>query len=73
MSLDGVKMRVRGEGWKEVKVASFSVVEREERKGKAEPEVRLSQHSDGAGLWEVGVFAHWQWAEALRRGIQRVK
>jgi hypothetical protein len=73
VSLDGVKMNVRGEGWKEVKVASFSAVEVEQKEGKPEPEVRLSGHSYCAGLWDVDVFKRHQWAEGWRRGIQRAK
>jgi hypothetical protein len=73
VSMDGVKMKVRGEGWKEVKVASFSVVKAKQKEGKPEPEVRLSQHSYCAGLWEVAVFAKRQWAEGWRRGVLKAK
>jgi hypothetical protein len=73
VSLDGVMMNVRGEGWKEVKVASFSVVEVEAVEGKPEPEVRLRGHSYCAGLWEAPVFKEQQWAEGWRRGIQRAQ
>jgi hypothetical protein len=71
VSLDGVMLNVRGEGWKEVKVVSISVVEQEE--GTPEPEVRLTQHSYCAGLWDAATFGDHQWAEAWRRGIQKAK
>jgi hypothetical protein len=71
VSLDGVMVNIRGEGWKEVKVASVSAVELEE--GTPEPEVRLTQHSYRAGLWDAETFGRQQWAEAWRRGIQSAK
>lgn len=70
-SLDGVMVNILGEGWKEIKVASFSVVEQEE--GASEPQVRLTQHSYCAGLWDAETFGRHQWAEAWRRGIQNAK
>lgn len=71
VSLDGVMLNVRGEGWKEVKLASVSVVEQEP--GASEPEVRLTQHSYRAGLWEAATFGRQQWAEAWHRGIERAQ
>jgi len=72
VSLDGVLLNVRDEGWKEVKVASVSVVEQEAGEGE-EPVVRLTQHSYRAGLWEAARFGQQQWAEAWGRGIERAK
>jgi hypothetical protein len=71
VSIDGVMLHMRDEGWKEVKMVSVSVVEQEE--GTPEPKVRLTQHSYCAGLWDVETFGRHQWAEAWRRGIQRAK
>ncbi len=73
VSLDGVMVHLRGEGWKEVKVASFSAVSAEATAEGEEPQVQLSAHSYRAGLWEAAEFAKQQWAEALRRGVQRAK
>ena len=71
VSLDGVMVNIRHEGWKEVRTASVSVVEPD-----AEGEgvvVRLTQHSYCAGLWDAATFGRQQWAEAWRRGIQKAK
>ncbi len=38
-----------------------------------EPVVRLSKHSYRAGLWEAAVFAKQQWAEAVRRGVEKAR
>lgn len=73
ISMDGVMVHVRGEGWKEVKVASISAVESEGKGPGQEPEVHLGRHSYRAGLWEAGIFAKQQWAEAWRRGILRAQ
>ena len=59
VSLDGVMVHLMGEGWKEVKVASFSALE----------EGGLVAHSYRAGLWEAEEFGRQQWAEAYRRGF----
>jgi hypothetical protein len=72
VSLDGVMINVRGEGWKEARVATISAVEKtvaEERD--EEKEVRLTRHSYRAGLWEAKEFAKHQWAEGCRRGLER--
>jgi len=44
VGMDGVLVNIRGEGWKEVKLASFSAVEVEKREGE-DPQVHLGQHS----------------------------
>ena len=80
-SSDGTMILVRGEGWKEVKMAAFSQVEvlepdsekrrRAQREGKRGQEeiVRLSGHSYCAGLWDADTFGPYQYAEGLRRGF----
>lgn len=81
VSSDGTMVLVRGEGWKEVKIAAFSQVEilepdsekrrRAQREGKRGQEeiVRLSAHSYCAGLWDADTFGGYQYAEGLRRGL----
>ena len=73
VSLDGVMVHVREEGWKEAKVATFSRVEVTVGEGTAEPEVHLSHHSYRAGLWEAGQFALQQGAEGYRRGLGKTR
>ena len=80
VSFDGVLLNIRGEGWKEVKIATFSAVETVEAPAPAaapsqapEQKVRLTHHSYRAGLWEAKVFAQQQWAEGLRRGLEKAK
>ena len=85
VSSDGTMILVRGEGWKEVKLAAFSHVEvlkpnnekrrgtrREEKRGQEEI-VRLSEHSYCAGLWDADTFGPYQYAEGLRRGLDRLE
>jgi hypothetical protein len=74
VSIDGVLINIRGEGWKEVKTVTISAVETEvalERD--EEKEVRLTQHSYRAGLWEAKEFAKQQWAEGCRRGLEKAQ
>lgn len=73
LSMDGVMVNMRGEGWKEVKVASISVVEPVEGASGEEPKVQLSRHSYRAGLWDAATFAKQQWAEACRRGLAKAQ
>jgi hypothetical protein len=84
VSSDGTMILVRGEGWKEVKMAAFSQVEglnpndkrrrSAQRKGKRAQEdvVRLSAHSYCAGLWDADTFEPYQYAEGLRRGLDQI-
>lgn len=84
ISSDGTMILVRGEGWKEVKMATFSHVEvllpedkgrrSAQRKGKRAHEdvARLSAHSYCAGLWKADTFEPYQYAEGLRRGLDQV-
>jgi hypothetical protein len=85
VSSDGTMILIRGEGWKEVKMAAFSQVEvlgpdsekrrRAQREGKRKREdvVRLSRHSYCAGLWDADTFGPYQYAEGLRRGFDLVE
>lgn len=73
LSMDGAMVNIRGEGWKEVKTVAISAVESLTHEENGEIEVRLSQHSYRAGLWEAKEFAKQQWAEGCRRGLERAK
>jgi hypothetical protein len=85
ISSDGTLILVRGERWKEVKMATFSQVEGlapedkrrrpTQRKGKRAQEdvVRLSAHSYCAGLWDADTFEPYQYTEGLRRGLDQVE
>jgi hypothetical protein len=85
ISSDGTMILVRGEGWKEVKMATFSqveILEPEDRRRRAaqregkrahEEVVRLSAHSYCAGLWDADTFEPYQYAEGLRRGLEQVE
>lgn len=77
VSMEGAMVRLRGEGWKEVKTVAVSAVERAPASDggtdAVEPAVRLTKHSYRAGLWEAAVFTNHQWAEATRRGIEKAK
>lgn len=79
VSTDGVMMRVREEGYKEVKLTVISdceVTSSEARKrcsgrrGK-DPLVTLQRHSCQAGLWDADTMARRQYVEGLRRGLDR--
>jgi hypothetical protein len=64
VSLDGVLINIRGEGWKEVKMATISAVEAEVQVERdEEKEVRLTHHSYRAGLWDAKQFAKQQYAD----------
>ena len=73
VSMDGVMVNIREEGWKEVKVVAISAVECEPGQDEEAPKVRLTKHSYRAGLLEAKEFAKHQWAEACRRGLERAK
>jgi hypothetical protein len=81
ISSDGTMILVRGEGWKEVKMAALSHVrveppgsDRQRKDGRraGDPVVHLDQHSYVAGLWGPDEFAKYQYAEGLRRGLHHV-
>jgi hypothetical protein len=67
VSSDGVMLHLRKEGWKEVKIASISVV------GQTDEGTTLTKHSYRAGLWEAPVYGQHLWAEACRRGLEKAK
>lgn len=69
ISMDGAMVNIRGEGWKEAKVATISAVVANERAQDGEPSACLTDHSYRAGLWDVQTFGKQQWAEAKRRGL----
>jgi hypothetical protein len=82
LSSDGAKLLIRGEGWKEVKLIAISAVSVQPASQRArqaeqpsrrasDPRVRLTRHSYQAGLWEVEAFARQQYAEGVRRGLER--
>ena len=91
VSSDGVMVRIREEGWKEVKVSVVSKVEIQpadpQRKSSTRRDaagqklsrrrgdtlVRLSEHSYCAGLWDADELGRHQYAEGLRRCIDRVE
>lgn len=73
VSHDGVMVNLRDEGWKEVKLVSVAAVAAELNPATQEWEVKLSQQSYRAGLWDAAAFATQQWAEAERRGIPKAK
>jgi hypothetical protein len=76
VSMDGARINVRGEGWKEVKTVTVSAVEpagsAAAQLGDA-PRIQLTHHSYRAGLWEAATFAHQQWAEATHRGLEKAQ
>jgi len=82
LSTDGTMILVRQESWKEVKLTAISAVTvhppDERRVAPAHPSrrdadlgVTLSQHSYQAGLWDADTMALHQYAEGLRRGLER--
>ncbi len=73
VSMDGTTINIRGQGWKEVKVAAVSAVEANDQAAADESRVRLTNHSYRAGLWEAKTFAEHQWAEASRRGVEKAR
>jgi hypothetical protein len=73
VSSDGVLIRLRGEGFKEVKVVAISAVEQACDVATGETSVQLTQHSYRAGLWEAATFASHVWAESERRGLAKAK
>ena len=76
VSTDGAMVRVRADGWKEAKLTTISAVtsqpvseEREKGRRVGERDVTLSRHSYQAGLWDADTLGRFQYAEALRRGV----
>lgn len=74
VSIDGVMINIRGEGWKEVKTVTISAVEvAVALQPDEEKDVWLTHHSYRAGLWEAKDFAKQQWAEGYRRGLEKAR
>jgi uncharacterized protein (DUF2267 family) len=73
VSSDGVLIRIRGEGFKEVKTVAVSAVEQVTDAQTGETTVHLTRHSYRAGVWEAPTFANHLWAEACRRGVEKAK
>lgn len=84
LSTDGGMVLIREEGWEEVKLTTISEVEvrpAAERPEKEEgtsrravdPLVKLQAHSYQAGLWDADTMALHQYAEGLRRAIDRCR
>jgi hypothetical protein len=83
ISSDGVMVLVRGEGWKEAKMAAVSRVQvlppkgtrAGERPGRRDHDerVKLDEHSYVAGVWDADEFGRYQYAEGLRRGLDTVE
>jgi hypothetical protein len=73
VSPDGVMVNIRDEGWKEVKLVRVAAVEQQVNPVSGQAEVKLSQQSYRAGLWDAATFATQQWAETERRGIPKAK
>ncbi len=72
ISMDGAMVNIRGEGWKEVKAVAVAAIGHllDTVTGKVTP--LLSDHSYRAGLWDATEFCQQQWAEACRRGVEKV-
>jgi len=73
VSHDGVMVPIRGEGYKEVKVVSVAEVQAGIDPESGEQQVKLTQQSYRAGLWDAATFANQQWAETERRGVSKAK
>lgn len=83
ISSDGAMVPIRREGHKEVKLAAVSEVEvlpprgtqpgEVPRRRDHDPQVKLHRHSYVAGVWDADEFAKYQYAEGLRRGLDRVE
>jgi hypothetical protein len=73
VSSDGVTLRIRKEGRKEVKVVTISAGEQKVDATSGDIQVQLTRHSYRAGLWETKTFANHLWAEACRRGVEKAK
>jgi len=75
-SPDGAMVLVRDDGWKEAKLTTISAVtsqpvtaDRAKGRRVGERDVTLSRHSYQAGVWDADTLGRYQYAEALRRGL----
>jgi hypothetical protein len=73
VSTDGVYIRLRSEGWKEVKTVAVSAVETSVHPTRGEVEAHLTHHSYRAGLWEAATCANHLWAEVSRRDLEKAR
>lgn len=77
VSPDGVFIRIRGEGWKEVKITAISQVKVSRRQAEQvsarhpahEPVVKLERHSYQATLGGADDVARQRYVKGLRRGL----
>ena len=72
ISMDGAMVNIRGEGWKEVKLVTVSAVRHLIDAVTGNLTTHLDEHSYRAGLWDATEFCQQQWAEACRRGVEKV-
>ena len=72
ISMDGAMVNIRGEGWKEVKAVAVSAIRHLIDRVTGKVTTLLSDHSYRAGLWDATEFCQQQWAEACRRGVEKV-
>lgn len=73
ISIDGVMVHLRDEGWKEAKVATVSAVTHPVKTESGEWSMQLEKHSYRAGLWEAKEFSPQQWAESSARGVEKAQ
>lgn len=73
ISTDGGMIHVRNEGWKEVKIATVSQIDVRADGKTGDQEIGLHKHSYTAALMDADSFAPYQYAEGVRRGLERVK
>lgn len=71
LSTDGGMVHIRSEGWKEVKLSTVSAVDWVWDEEEQTHVVHLSQHSYTASLDAADDFAPYQYAEGMRREIER--
>jgi hypothetical protein len=82
ISTDGAMVLIREEGWKEVKLVAISAVQVQPAEARVaqeagpsrraqDPLVTLTRHSYQVGLWDADTMALHQYAEGLRRGLDR--
>lgn len=72
VTMDGVMLHIRQEGWKEAKLGTVSTTTTRPPCGRmaaAAPTVRTTAVSHVATLAEVATFGEYLWVEARRRGV----
>ena len=73
LSREGTMMAQCSVGRKELTPPPITAMSLRDAQRAHESRVRLSQHSYVAGLWEADAFLKFQYAEGLRRGLDRVE